>query len=170
MNRRICAFEHNGKYYMSQEFNGDREEQAMWQSNPSISCNWLDVIGTFNGCETLDDFISAVYSMENAYGYEHEESEVVDELPAVQEVWLLKDGQLQLYAKYGELVSSIDANKSLAERLNDFYKNYDYYDLSFDRCRSHRSDRLESLHRGKADHADECRYGFDPHGHACPDD
>lgn len=144
MNRRICAFEHDGKYYISQEFNGDGAEASAWQSNIRIPFHWSDVIGTFNGSETLDDFISAVHSMENAYGYEHEDLEVANELPSVQEVWLLKEGQLQLYAKYGELVSSIEAKKSLAERLNDFYKDFDYYDY-MDKLNGTEEDTIEGL-------------------------
>ena len=109
MTRRICAFLNGGKYYVSQEFNGDMREQARFNPHPSLSCNWPDIIGTFDGSQTLDDFKAAVHSIENAYGYEHVALEVLDTLPSNQEqVWLLVNGVLQLYMNYGRLVGAAE--------------------------------------------------------------
>lgn len=105
MTRRICAFKQNGKFYVSQEFNGDRSEQTLWNPVPTIPVDWDCIIGTFDGSKTLDHFKAAVHSMENAYGYEQVPVEEVDILPGVQEVWMLIDGKLCLYSQYGELVS-----------------------------------------------------------------
>lgn len=105
MTRRICAFEQDGKFYVSQEFNGDRSEQSVYHSRPTIPVDWDYIIGTFDGSQTLDHFKAAVHSTENAYGYEQVPVEKVDTLPGVQEVWMLIDGELRLYSQYGKLVN-----------------------------------------------------------------
>lgn len=107
MTRRICAFEQDGKFYVSQEFNGDRSEQSVYHPRPTIPVDWDYIIGTFDGSQTLDHFKAAVHSMENAYGYEQVPVEEVDTLPGVQEVWMLIDGELRLYSQYGELVNEV---------------------------------------------------------------
>lgn len=104
MTRRICAFKQNEKFYISQEFNGDKSEQSLFNPRPSISVDWDYIIGTFDGSQTLEDFKAAVHSMENAYEYEHFPVEAVDTLPDAQEVWMLIDGELRLYSQYGNLV------------------------------------------------------------------
>ena len=119
MTRRICAFQCDGKYYISQEFNGDMHEQSLFHIRPSLTCDWVDVIGTFDGCQTLEDFKAAVHSMENAYGYEHEALEIAEKLPDNQEqVWLLVDGSLQLHTIYGRLVKSKDEIVKALELCN----------------------------------------------------
>lgn len=106
MTRRIIAFEVNGKFMVSQELNGDKSEQRMF-GLPQGNLNWSDVIKTFDGSKTTDDFVAAVHSVENAYHYQQIPLAVVDELPVVEQLWLLKDGSLQLAYEYGKPVSKI---------------------------------------------------------------
>lgn len=108
MTRRIIAFEVNGKFMISQELNGDKSEQQMF-GLPQGNLNWSDVIKTFDGSKTTDDFVAAVHSVENAYHYQQIPLAVVDELPIVEQLWLLKDGSLQLAYEYGKPVFFYEA-------------------------------------------------------------
>lgn len=107
MTRRICAMAHNGKFLISQEFNGDRREQELFSGfGMAVTCHgaWDDLIPTFDGNTTPEHFASAVRSMENAYQYGQEPLEEVEELPDCEEVWMLVSGKLVLYSRYGKLV------------------------------------------------------------------
>lgn len=108
MTRRIIAFEVNGKFMISQELNGDKSEQQMF-GLPQGNLNWSDVIKTFDGSKTTDDFVAAVHSVENAYHYQQIPLAVVDKLPIVEQLWLLKDGSLQLAYEYGKPVFFYEA-------------------------------------------------------------
>lgn len=107
MTRRICAMPHNGKFLISQEFNGDRREQEMFSAfGMAVTClgTWDELIHTFDGSTTPEQFASAVRSMENAFGYGQETLEDVEELPRCEEVWILESGRLVLHSKDGTLV------------------------------------------------------------------
>lgn len=104
MTRRICAMQHNGKFYISQEFNGDLYEQTLFGLPSPCAGNWRDLICTFDGCATLEEFASAVRSMENAFHYSHEELEVIDTLLPYEELWWVKNGKLVLHSEYGVVV------------------------------------------------------------------
>ena len=103
MTRRICAMEHNGQFYVSQEFNGDYSEQLRFKLCTMCLGDWPDLISTFDGCRTVEEFTSAVRNMENAFHYQQEPLGVLSSLPPYEEVWLLQDGKLTLYSEYGEL-------------------------------------------------------------------
>ena len=105
MTRRICAMQYQGVYYISQEFNGDYSEQLHFRQYTMCLGDWNDLIRTFDGCRTVEEFAEAVRSMEKAFHYYQVPLEVVPELPSCEEIWILQDGKLMLYSKYGELVS-----------------------------------------------------------------
>lgn len=119
MTRRIIAFEVNGKFMISQELNGDKSEQQMF-GLPQGNLNWSDVIKTFDGSKTTDDFVAAVHSVENAYHYQQIPLAVVDELPIVEQLWLLKDGSLQLAYEYGKPVFFYEAYFGNDKNEEDF--------------------------------------------------
>lgn len=119
MTRRIIAFEVNGKFMISQELNGDKSEQHMF-GLPQGNLNWSDVIKTFDGSKTTDDFVAAVHSVENAYNYQQIPLAVVDELPTVEQLWLLKDGSLQLAYEYGKPVFFYEAYFGNDENEEEF--------------------------------------------------
>lgn len=119
MTRRIIAFEVNGKFMISQELNGDKSEQRMF-GLPQGNINWSDVIKTFDGSKTTDDFVAAVHSVENAYHYQQIPLAVVDELPIVEQLWLLKDGSLQLAYEYGKPVFFYEAYFGNDKNEEDF--------------------------------------------------
>lgn len=107
MTRRICAMQHNNKFYVSQEFNGDRAEQMMFGLPTLCEGNWKDLIHVFDGSVTLEEFASAVRNMENAFHYAHEELEELDELRPWEELWVLTKEKLVLHSEYGVLVEAI---------------------------------------------------------------
>lgn len=104
MTRRIIAFEVNGKFMISQEINGDKHEQIQFGLMQACDLDWSDVIKIFDGSKTTDDFVAATHSVENAYHYQQIPLAIVDELPVVEELWLLKDGSLELAYEYGKPV------------------------------------------------------------------
>lgn len=106
MTRRIIVYKeknaHEEFYFISQEFNGDRQEAIQWNPNTAIKANWNDVIELFNGVSSLHSFRSAVREAENLYTYENVPLVKEENLPRCEEVWMLIDGKLQRYSKYGE--------------------------------------------------------------------
>ena len=108
MTRRICAYVHNGKYYLSQEFNGDREEGIQFLGGSLVEGNWEDLISIFDGVDSLETFEAAVIELEKAFHYGQEPLEVEDAIPCCEELWLVKNGFLTLYAVYGDVVVGDD--------------------------------------------------------------
>jgi len=104
MTRRVLAYEDRGKYYISQEFNGDRREGLQWNKNTLLKANWEDIIPLFDDIKTLTKFRRTVKKAEELYGYETYPLRVDDELPRCEEVWKVTKGKLVLYAKYDEVV------------------------------------------------------------------
>jgi len=91
-------------YWVSQEFNGDRAEALRFNPDTTISVNWNEVVSSFDNIRSLHDFEIAVKTAENKYTYENIKLSKTTTMPANEEVWLLVDGKLQLYAKYGEVI------------------------------------------------------------------
>ena len=83
---------HEGYYFISQEFNGDKD-------------NWNDVVELFDGVNSLHDFRESIRKAEDLYTYENVPLRKVSRLPQCEEIWMLIDGKLQMYSKYGELIS-----------------------------------------------------------------
>ena len=61
---------HEGYYFISQEFNGDKDEAILWNPQTPIKGNWIDVVELFNGIESLHDFRKAIKRAEDLYTYE----------------------------------------------------------------------------------------------------
>ena len=62
---------HEGYYFISQEFNGDKDEAILWNPQTPIKGNWIDVVELFNGIESLHDFRKAIRKAEDLYTYEN---------------------------------------------------------------------------------------------------
>lgn len=106
MTRRTIVFKEGGKFYASQEFNGDKAEAGQFCKHSNLKADWPDIVALFDDVKTVEDFGLAVRKAEDLYGYEHEELEQVNELPGAQEVWLMAGGYLHLHFKYGEPVAN----------------------------------------------------------------
>lgn len=104
MTRRIIVYKsrnaHERSYFVSQEFNGDREESIKWNPKTEINANWNDIIELFNGIDSLHTFRKAVKKAENLYTYENISLVKEENIPQCEEIWMLIDGKLQLYSKY----------------------------------------------------------------------
>lgn len=104
MTRRIIVYKgrnaHEGSYFVSQEFNGDREEAIRWNPQTAIQANWNEVVKLFNGIDSLHMFRKAVRKAEDLYTYENISLVKEDKIPRCEEIWMLSDGKLQLYSKY----------------------------------------------------------------------
>ena len=94
-----------GYYFISQEFNGDKDEAILWNPQTPIKGNWIDVVELFNGIESLHDFKKAIRKAEDLYTYENISLRREVNLPRCEEIWMLTDGKLQLYSKYGEVIT-----------------------------------------------------------------
>ena len=106
MTRRVLAYrEPDGMYIVSQEFNGDKRESAMFNMAVQISTTWDGIVELFAGqeCQT-ENFLQLVEKAEQMFGYEHIGPEVLRELPATEECWLFANNKLYLHSCYGELV------------------------------------------------------------------
>ena len=104
MTRRVLVYEDNGKFYISQEFNGDKKEALSWNKNTFLKVNWEEIIPLFDGITTLTKFRKAVRKSEKAYGYETYPLITSEEIPIREEVWKVIDGKLTLYARYDEII------------------------------------------------------------------
>jgi len=104
MTRRIIALKGRDGYYISQEFNGDRDEAMQLRGFAVVQANWSDIVPLFNGVSGLSMFSSAVKKAENLFGYENLPLEVVSELPSEEEIWIVDREELVLFSKYGEVV------------------------------------------------------------------
>ena len=104
MTRRIIALKGHDGYYISQEFNGDHDEGVQLRGFSAAQANWSDIVPLFHGASDFDGFSSSVKKAEELYGYEKVPLEIVEELPTVQELWLMTDEDLVLYSEYGEVV------------------------------------------------------------------
>ena len=96
---------HEGYYFISQECNGDKDEAVLWNPQTPIKGNWIDVVELFNGIESLHDFRKAIKRVEDLYTYENISLRREVNLPRCEEIWMLTDGKLQLYSKYGEVIT-----------------------------------------------------------------
>ena len=94
-----------GYYFISQEFNGDKDEAVLWNPQTPVKGNWIDVVELFNGIESLHDFKKAIRKAEDLYTYENISLRREVNLPRCEEIWMLTDGKLQLYSKYGEVIT-----------------------------------------------------------------
>lgn len=108
MTRRIIVYKgrnaHEGTYFVSQEFNGDRAEALRFNPHTSIRISWDEVVSYFNNINSLHDFREVVMRVENMYTYENIKLRRTDKIPHYEEVWMLIEGKLQLYSKHGEVV------------------------------------------------------------------
>ena len=78
--RRILAF-HEGRYYTTPEFNGDKTEFEAFGSNDSCDKDWDGIIAVFDVDGTLDDFKQA---NETAQGFYHSSLPGGEILPVVE--------------------------------------------------------------------------------------
>lgn len=101
--RKATVYE--GYYFISQEFNGDKDEAILWNPQTPIKGNWIDVVELFNGIESLHDFRKAIRKAEDLYTYENISLRREVNLPRCEEIWMLIDEKLQLYSKYGEVIT-----------------------------------------------------------------
>lgn len=104
MTRRIIALRGCDGYYISQEFNGDHDEGVQLRGMSAVQANWSEIIPLFRGASDLVGFSSSVEKAEELYGYEKVPLEIVEELPSVQELWLMVGEELVLFSEYGEVV------------------------------------------------------------------
>lgn len=104
MTRRIIALKGRDGYYISQEFNGDRDEGVQFLGRSVVQANWSEIVPLFNGASDFGGFSRSVKKVEELYGYEKIPLEIVEELPSVQELWLMVGEELVLFSEYGEVV------------------------------------------------------------------
>ena len=104
MTRRIIALKGRDGYYISQEFNGDRDEGVQFLGRSVVQANWSEIVHLFNGASDFGGFSRSVKKAEELYGYEKIPLEIVEELPSVQELWLMVGEELVLFSEYGEVV------------------------------------------------------------------
>ena len=117
MTRRHIVLPIDKGFLMSQEFNGDRTESVRFHgANQPIRANWPTVVALFLGCETEQEFLTAVKQAETWYGYEPIAPERADVLPSCEELWICDSGRLTLVARYGEPVEEL--NGSIAASLH----------------------------------------------------
>lgn len=104
MTRRIIVYTgrnaHEGYYFVSQEFNGDKEEAIRWNPQTAIQVNWNEIIELFNGIDSLHMFRKAVRRAEDLYTYENISLVKEEKMPRCEEIWILNDGKLRLFSKY----------------------------------------------------------------------
>lgn len=117
MTRRIIVLKKDGKFYASQEFNGDRTETTEFCPNANIKADWSEIIELFAGKASVLSFKEAVRAAEKLYGYESVEVKELDGLPSCEEIWLTTGVFLYLYSKYGELT---------VDRVADIAKSYGF--------------------------------------------
>lgn len=110
MTRRMIVFKKDGKFYASQEFNGDKNECAQVNSAAKILVAWPEIMKLFTGKASVSSFQKAVKEAERLYGYESVDVEELDELPSCEEIWLTTGGFLYKYTKYGEPTMSLVAD------------------------------------------------------------
>lgn len=110
MTRRMIVFKKDGKFYASQEFNGDKNECAQVNSAAKILVDWPEIMKLFTGKVSVWSFQEAVKEAERLYGYESVAVEDLDELPSCEEIWLTTGGFLYKYTKYGEPTMSLVAD------------------------------------------------------------
>ena len=101
----MIALKGRDGYYISQEFNGDHDEAMQLRGFTVVQANWNDVVPLFNGASDFGMFSRAVKEAENLFGYENVPLEIVEELPSVQELWLMVGEELVLFSEYGEVVN-----------------------------------------------------------------
>lgn len=104
MTRRTLVYEEDGKYYFSQQFNGDKNEAELFKLCTSITANWKEIIPLFDGVVTLAQFKDAVAKAEKLYGYEPEPVVKCNVMPCTEQVWKQINGKLTLYALYDEVL------------------------------------------------------------------
>ena len=102
MTRRIIALKGSDGYYISQEFNGDRNEATLLRGFAVVQANWNDIVPMFHGATDFSSFSRSVERAEELYGYEKIPLEIVEKLPSVQELWLMVCEDLTLFSEYGE--------------------------------------------------------------------
>lgn len=109
MTRRIIAFPlAGGKYLVSQEFNGDRNEIRKWGSGTTIvRINWPTAVARFEDVRSEREFRAALRDVEAWYGYEQVKPEVVDAIPGTEEVWVVRAKHLTLVSRYSEPVENM---------------------------------------------------------------
>lgn len=111
MTRRIITYKGReatvleGYYFISQEFNGDKDEASIRNSQTPIKANWNDVVELFDRVNSLHDFRESIRKAEDLYTYENVPLRKVSRLLQCEEIWMLIDGELQLYSKYGEVIN-----------------------------------------------------------------
>lgn len=108
MTRRIIAFPMTeGKYLISQEFNGTRNECMQRNSKANVCVNWPSIVARFKGVRSEQEFRAALQDAEAWYGYELTEPEILDALPDTEECWAVQNGHLVITARYGEPVANM---------------------------------------------------------------
>lgn len=68
MTRRMIVFKKDGKFYASQEFNGDKNECAQVNSAAKILVAWPEIMKLFTGKVSVSSFQKAVKEAERLYG------------------------------------------------------------------------------------------------------
>lgn len=103
MTRRMIVFREGDTYYVSQDFNGDREEAEHGaETGSSIKPDWFEIPPMFDGVETLESFKCVVQAVEALYRYDAMPVVARSELPKSDEAWLMSHGTLILAARYGK--------------------------------------------------------------------
>ena len=118
MTRRIISFYDgfNG-FWVTQEFNGDREEYKQFMQRDVNIPSWAEVCKLFadglikQGCKKTT-FSKLVKQVEQQYGYKNQKLSLYAAktgVPNVQEFWIATDNGLRLYAKNGKIVYPVTA-------------------------------------------------------------
>lgn len=136
MTRRVIAFRLGSEFRVSQEFNGDHQEAALLGSwiATKISVNWNEIVALFDDIEDDDfsAFADKVKECETLYGYTQDPLWLVQSEEALltesEEVWILQNKKLVLYAKYGDrewpAIKAANEGASWITEDGDFCKNY----------------------------------------------
>lgn len=106
MTRRTVAISWGDQFFVSQEFNGDKKESLIFGLTCDIP-HWEEVIAKFKGVRSVRAFERTLEEVEQMYGYEHIPLTLQSELPQTEETWKMLEGELEQWAKYGELVPEV---------------------------------------------------------------
>lgn len=94
MTRRTIVMGWGDQLFVSQEFNGDKEEALMF----GLTCNiphWDEVVAKFRGVRSVRAFERILEEVEQMYGYKHIPVSLQTELPKTDQTWKMLEGELE---------------------------------------------------------------------------
>jgi len=103
MTRRTLAIGWGDQLFVSQEFNGDKNESLMFGLSCSIPM-WDEVVAKFKGVRSVRAFERILEEVEQMYGYKHVPVSLLSNPPRTEQTWKMIEGELEQWAMYGDPV------------------------------------------------------------------